>query len=1106
MPEQGDIDMANIRYKTKNNANPMGKPKVFFSCHPKDFNQYFEQICSDILWTHDCAIYYTEDRNEHIPEQDLDTVLGSNNLLVVPVTSRLLTQPNRAMDQDVPYALRANMPILPIMMERDLNKQYSQPDKFGSLQYLDRSSFDRTVIPFEEKLRKFLESVLISDEMTQRIRAAFDAYIFLSYRKKDRNYANELMRLIHRNPQCRDIAIWYDEFLTPGESFQESIDKILHSSKLFALLVTPNLLEEPDGKPNYVMAAEYPAAKASGIDIFPAEMEFTDKASLTEKYQGIPNCVPTCDENAFQDALLAAVQKAAITTNNTDPEHMFLVGLAYWDGIDVEVDRARGIELITAAAENRLPEAMKALGTKKMRQADAPDKALYWAGQYLEYYKQECGENHPDTLAAMFFAAQVLDEYNFSDAAVCLCQKAYTSQCKILGEDHCDTLASLLFLADKFVYLFPEKAVELYEKAYEGIQNTLGGGDPKTFSVLYRLADAHYALHNAQRVFELYENANSQLVAHWGSESHEAYSFMRTRAETYVKLGNYQEALDLYSQLFALRYNSKNTDNTIAMDTLNRMVEICDKLGNRQTVLPLLKKAFAHQCKALGKENPKILRSLDILADTYDALDKHHTAKKLHKKAYALRCKVFGEDSANVPFYLDCLMNSYRRRGDQKNADRLEKKINALEKKRSEQQEAEREQRRARQKAERADNTANNAKLEFTAAPAAPERPVPAPPQKSYWQEQQERCQQSYAILPLVLGEEDELSLKLLRELAWCYVQIGDSQKAAELYRKAYPLHDKMGYHQIALDLKKRADILAWCSDRIPDELKKHNIVYLIPCGDREYRAAICEEPPENAAIALEDEGTYPVEVSWSRLDLNTETVWEDATCEDDKDLVALLDSLGRMGADIEYLDFHRADDTVKDMTPPGAVWVPDATLVCFNTDSDRLAFMDYLREGGFQLAELDLPIADELPTVLLAIFDADHCLNELVNDLFQCGRVVLMGNMSYSPAGGNTISVTYVEYYYGDMVNPWFSEFNSEQYALMGDRIVMFEDAKYIRVDGYMEEIQRANRGDMNIRLPLSELFARGYVRQTEQKMAEMVEINDEYVDDMLYGDIYDT
>ena len=57
------------------------------------------------------------------------------------------------------------------------------------------------------------------------------------------------MKLIHQNPECRDIAIWYDEFLIPGESFKDNIDKMLQSSKLFTLLVTPSLLKAPDGEP-----------------------------------------------------------------------------------------------------------------------------------------------------------------------------------------------------------------------------------------------------------------------------------------------------------------------------------------------------------------------------------------------------------------------------------------------------------------------------------------------------------------------------------------------------------------------------------------------------------------------------------------------------------------------------------------------------------------------------------------------------------------------------------------------------------------------------------------------------------------------------------------
>lgn len=353
--------MAKMLCKTKGNANPKGKPRVYFTCHPDDFDRYFQKICEDIFKTHDCAIFYTEDMNAEIAKIDKVTDLESNNLFVIPVTFKLLTTPNRAMNQDFPYAIQKHIPVLPIMMESGMDAFYAQPDKFGELQYLTPFSTDTTEIAYEEKLKRYLESVLISDEMAKRVRAAFDAYIFLSYRKKDRRYANELMRIIHSNPECRDIAIWFDEFLTPGESFNENISKILKDSKLFALLVTPNLLEEPDGKPNFVMGEEYPAARESGISILPTEMVETDKAALRAKFRDIPECVRVYDDEKFRQRLLESISKIAVTENDNDPEHNFLIGLAYLEGIDVEVDRDRGLSLITSAAEAELPEAMQKL-------------------------------------------------------------------------------------------------------------------------------------------------------------------------------------------------------------------------------------------------------------------------------------------------------------------------------------------------------------------------------------------------------------------------------------------------------------------------------------------------------------------------------------------------------------------------------------------------------------------------------------------------------------------------------------------------------------------------------------------------------------------------
>lgn len=56
-------------FKSKNNTYPGDKPRVYFSCHPDDFDRCFEKICKDIFESHDCTVYYTEDMSVTIPEK-----------------------------------------------------------------------------------------------------------------------------------------------------------------------------------------------------------------------------------------------------------------------------------------------------------------------------------------------------------------------------------------------------------------------------------------------------------------------------------------------------------------------------------------------------------------------------------------------------------------------------------------------------------------------------------------------------------------------------------------------------------------------------------------------------------------------------------------------------------------------------------------------------------------------------------------------------------------------------------------------------------------------------------------------------------------------------
>ncbi|MBE6763004.1 MAG: TIR domain-containing protein [Ruminococcaceae bacterium] len=345
--------MATLLYKTRGSASPQGKPKVYLCCHPEDAERFTEAVCDELLQKQNCAVWYLEDPHAVRDEELLDD-LKSMQLFVMPVTRRLLSTENPAIDTEFAFATEHHIPVLPLMQEDGLDVLFNE--RCGDLQYLSRFVSDPTAIPYDEKLANYLSSVLIGDELAEKIRAAFDAYVFLSYRKKDRRYAQELMCLIHKHDFARDIAIWYDEFLTPGENFTDAIRKALRDSELFVLAVTPHLTE-PD---NYVMTTEYPLAREEGKPVLPAQMCPTDRDALAGAFDGIPACTDAHDDAAMSDALLDALRAVACRENDT-PEHNFFIGLAYLGGVDVEVDRDRALTLITSAAEEGLTEALDKL-------------------------------------------------------------------------------------------------------------------------------------------------------------------------------------------------------------------------------------------------------------------------------------------------------------------------------------------------------------------------------------------------------------------------------------------------------------------------------------------------------------------------------------------------------------------------------------------------------------------------------------------------------------------------------------------------------------------------------------------------------------------------
>ena len=132
------------------------------------------------------------------------------------------------------------------------------------------------------------------------------------------------------------------------------------------------------------MAYKYKEEK--GTDIFAVEMQKTDKEELSAI--GIEDYVNVEDET-FRSRLLDAISKIVFEKNET-PEHNFLIGLAYLEGIDVEVDRSRAVEMIENAANAGLLEAInKMIDVCELglgRQTSKYD-AIYWQMKKIEKLK-----------------------------------------------------------------------------------------------------------------------------------------------------------------------------------------------------------------------------------------------------------------------------------------------------------------------------------------------------------------------------------------------------------------------------------------------------------------------------------------------------------------------------------------------------------------------------------------------------------------------------------------------------------------------------------------------------------------------------------------------
>ena len=338
-------------------------------CHPDDWEEMFPAVAKEIWSICDVALCYDADPYSTTDEEEFLSDLGDMRMVAIVVTHRFLTENSQAKDVIMPFFASRRIPLLPLVREPNLDRQFAQV--MGDIQYLAIPSQNSTELPYEERLRTFFLKIMPGGHDMDKIHQAFRSRVFLSYRKVDRKDARELIQFVHGIDECRDVAIWYDDFLTFGENFNTEIAEAIKKSDFFAMAITPNIVKDE----NYVIRREYPLAWEEKKCILPIEMHVTDRAQLRESFHSIPDCVSYGDAKTLTDVL--RVTLTPTVGGKRDPEHDYWLGLAYLNGIDVETNVALGFSLIRSAAEAGVVDACEKLVD------------MYWLGDGTSMDREE---------------------------------------------------------------------------------------------------------------------------------------------------------------------------------------------------------------------------------------------------------------------------------------------------------------------------------------------------------------------------------------------------------------------------------------------------------------------------------------------------------------------------------------------------------------------------------------------------------------------------------------------------------------------------------------------------------------------------------------------
>ncbi|KAJ7440748.1 hypothetical protein FB451DRAFT_1377465 [Mycena latifolia] len=298
-----------------------------------------------------------------------------------------------------------------------------------------------------------------------------------------------------------------------------------------------------------------------------------------------------------------------------------------------------------------------------------PEKAEELEVVGLEKRRNILGEDHPNTLQAMYWLAWAYEHMAKWDKAEELGRIVLRKRSEILGENHPDTLEALGNLA-----IVCNKLGKLKESEESGVvlrqksRNILGDNDPTTLAVMSNMVYTYNTLGRAHEAEKLGVAALEKRRNILGDNHPDTVTIMANFAVTYISLGKLQEAQELALAAFEKRTSHNYPETLRVMGNLAFTYHRLERLQEAEALQVLV---IEKRKDILGHNHPDTLSTMGNLAATYNKLGRLQEAMKLEAEVLEMRRKTLGSNHPHTLRTMSNLGSTLNKLGKWKEAEDL---------------------------------------------------------------------------------------------------------------------------------------------------------------------------------------------------------------------------------------------------------------------------------------------------------------------------------------------------------------------------------------------------------------------------------------------------